>query len=489
MMIRDGLYVDGKWQASNGDASAAVINPYTEEAFGRATVATAADVDIAVRSAQRAFDEGPWRRASLDERIEVMERFRDLLAARADELGGLNSSSMGMPFSSARLLGSSVELIDMYIAQARRLTFEYLRRDATGDSLIVRRPLGVVAAIVPWNVPVRSEIKKIIPALLTGCSIVLKPAPETPFGASVMAELFSEAGLPPGALNLVLGDGTTGDHLVRHPKVGKVAFTGSTATGSKIWSAVSDRFARLQLELGGKSAAIVLDDADLNDARGWLNNGIFALTGQTCTATSRVLAPRSRYDEVVEVMVEEARSHVMGDPFAEATTLGPLVAERQRARVLNYINIGHAEGAKVVIGGERPADQSRGWFVEPTVFANVDNSMRIAQEEIFGPVVVVIPYDDDADAVRIANESEYGLAGAVYSSDPHHALAIARQVDSGSIAINRYGLPSSAPFGGVKHSGIGREHGTEGYDAFLEYIAHPLSADFAEELAKTIPLG
>jgi aldehyde dehydrogenase (NAD+) len=489
MLIRDGVYVDGRWLPSTGDAAATVINPYTEEPMGRATVATAEDVDLAVRSAQRAFDEGPWRRMSLDERIEVMERFRDLLAARSDELGTLNSSSNGTPFSTARLLGSSVELIDMYIAQARRLTFEYLRRDATGDSLIVRRPIGVVAAIVPWNVPVRSEIKKIIPALLTGCSIVLKPAPETPFGAAAMAEMFTEAGLPDGALNLVLGDGSTGDHLVRHPLVRKVAFTGSTATGSRIWSAVSDRFARLQLELGGKSAGIVLDDADLNDARPWLSGGIYALAGQSCTATSRVLAPRSRYDEVVEMMAEEARAQVMGDPFDAATTLGPLVAERQRTRVLGYIETGQREGAKVVTGGERPSGQPRGWFVEATVFAGVDPDMHIAQEEIFGPVVVVIPYDDDADAVRIANNSSYGLAGAVFSRDPHRALAVARQVDSGSIAINRFGLPSSAPFGGVKNSGIGREHGTEGYDAFLEYIAHPLTPDFADELEKVTPLG
>jgi acyl-CoA reductase-like NAD-dependent aldehyde dehydrogenase len=489
MLVREGSFIDGRWQPSSGDASAVVVNPFTEEPFGRATVATAPDVDKAVRSAQAAFERGEWRNASLEERISVVEGMRHRIAERTDELGGFNTSSMGMPFSASRLLGASVELIDMYIDMARHLKFEYLRRDATGDSLIERRPIGVVAAIVPWNVPVRSEIKKIIPALLSGCSIILKPAPETPFGAAALAEIGTEAGLPPGVLNVVLGDGSTGDHIVRHPLVRKVAFTGSTATGSKIWSAATDTFKRLQLELGGKSAAVVLDDADLEQARPWLNVGIYALSGQACTATTRVLAPRGRYDEVVELMAEEARKHVMGDPFDQATTLGPLVAERQRKRVLGYIEIGENEGGKVVTGGGRPANLATGWFVEPTVFAGVDTSMRIAQEEIFGPVVVVIPYEDDDDAVRIANDSSYGLAGAVYSADPHRALGIARRIDSGSTAINRYGLPSSAPFGGVKNSGIGREQGIEGYDAFLEYIAHPLSAEFAEELAATIPLG
>ena len=334
--------------------------------------------------------------------------------------------------------------------------------------------------------PVGSEIKKLIPAILAGCTIVLKPAPETPFGAAILAEICSEAGAPPGVVNVVLGDGSTGDHLVRHPLVRKVAFTGSSATGSRIWAAVADKFARLQLELGGKSAAIVLDDADLEQATPFLAMGIFPFTGQQCTATSRILAPRSRYDEVVEAMVAAAGSFVLGDPFDPATTMGPLVAERQRTRVLDYIELGKSEGARVATGGGRPSDQPRGWFVSPTVLTQVANTMRVAREEIFGPVVCVIPYDSEAEAIAIANDSAYGLGGAVYSRDSERALCVARQVESGYISVNRYGIGPTAPFGGVKASGIGREGGLEGYESFLEYISHPLTHDFAVQLSEKV---
>jgi acyl-CoA reductase-like NAD-dependent aldehyde dehydrogenase len=271
--------------------------------------------------------------------------------------------------------------------------------------------------------------------------------------------------------------------------VRKVAFTGSSATGSRIWSAVAPKFTRLQLELGGKSAAIVLDDVDLDRAIPALSAGIFPFSGQQCTATSRILAPRARYEEVVAAMAEAAQRWVLGDPMDKATTMGPLVAARQRDRVLGYLEAGRAAGARVAVGGGVPADQPRGFFVEPTVFADVDNSMRIAREEIFGPVAVVIPYDGENDAVAIANDSDFGLGGAVYSSDPARALAVARRVDSGYISVNRYGIPPTAPFGGVKASGIGREGGVEGYDSFLEYISHPLEHDFALRLAEEIPAG
>ena len=489
MEIRDGVFIDGMWQESTGDAMVTVINPYTEQPFGRATLGTAADVDAAVRSAHRAGIEGDWRNTSLEDRIALVEAIREALVARAEELARLASSSMGSPFLTAKGLGMSAELIGMYIESVKAVRFEYLRMDTTGDTLIVRRPVGVVAAIVPWNAPVRSEIKKVIPALLAGCSVVLKPASETPFGAAVLAEVCTEVGVPAGVVNLVPGDGTTGDHLVRHPLVRKVAFTGSSATGSKIWTAAAQSFKRLQLELGGKSCAILLDDADLGSTSPWLGAGIFSGAGQQCTATSRVLAPRSRYEDVIEAMVERSRNYVMGDPFDPATTLGPLVAERQRKRVLGYIDSGVSEGAKLVSGGGRPHDQPHGWFVEPTVFAAVDNSMTIAREEIFGPVVSIIPYDTEEEAVQIANDSDYGLGGAVHSADPVHALEVARRIDSGYVAINRYGIPSSAPFGGVKRSGIGREHGPEGYDSFLEYASYPLPGELARELAKTVPIG
>jgi aldehyde dehydrogenase (NAD+) len=489
MEIREGIYLDGRWEPSTGDATFTVINPYTEEPFGRATIGNERDVDAAVLSARRALTEGPWRTTPLDERIAIVKRIQEGLVARTDQLARLSTSSMGVPYAATRGHYNTFELIDSYIDMARRVRWEYLRMDNTGDTLIARRPVGVVAGIIPWNAPVRGEAGKVIPALLAGCSIVLKPAPETPFAGAILAEICSEAGVPPGVVNLVPGDASTGDLLVRHPLVRKVAFTGSSATGSKIWAATADRFARLQLELGGKSAAILLADADLATAVPWLSGGVFALGGQQCTATSRVLAPRSRYDEVVEAMAAAAGSYVMGDPLDPATTLGPLVAERQRTRVLGYIDIGRSEGAKLITGGGRPGGQPRGWFVEPTVFADVESGMRIAQEEIFGPVVSIIPYESEADAIRIANDSEYGLGGAVHSADQAHALEVARQVDSGYVAVNRYGIPSSAPFGGVKRSGIGRIQGYECYDSFLEYLSYPVTHELAQELAKTVPLG
>lgn len=482
-----GLFVDGRWLPPARAASRPVVNPYTETEFGSAPIVSPADVDRAVRSAREAL-EGPWRETTLEERIAVVERMRDLLMARAEEIAGWNSSSVGSLYAYAKGLGNASALIDMYVASVRRLPLEYLRMDELGDALVVRRPVGVVAAIVPWNGPVRAELKKVVPALLTGCTVVLKPAPEAPFGASALVEIAAEAGLPPGVLNLVTGDGSTGAALVGHPLVDKVAFTGSSATGQQIWEVAAPTFKRLQLELGGKSAAVLLDDVDLAEALPWLDQGIFSLSGQMCTATSRVLVPRARYAEVVDALVGAARRHVLGDPFDAATTMGPLVADRQRERVLGYVDIGRGEGARVATGGG-PSTQPRGYFVEPTVLADVDNGMRVAREEIFGPVVCVIPYGDEDEAIRIANDSEYGLGGAVHSADPARALATARRIDSGFVSVNRYRIPDSAPLGGVRRSGIGREHGVEGFDSFLEYTAHPVPHELAVELSATVPQG
>jgi betaine-aldehyde dehydrogenase len=465
-----------------------VVNPYTEEPFGEATVGTAADVEVAVRSAHRAGSEGPWPGMPLEDRIAVARRISEGLTARADELGRIATCSMGGVYSRSRLLGSAADLIDMYVEAVERIRFEYLRIDRFGSTLIRRRPVGVVAGIVPWNAPIRGEVKKVIPAILAGCTIVVKPAPETPFGAAILAEICTEAGAPPGVVNLVPGGPTTGEVLVTHPLVRNVAFTGSSAVGTRIATIAAQDFKRLQLEMGGKSAAIVLEDADLAATIPWLERGIFSGAGQACVATSRVVVARERYDEVVDAMATQARKQVLGDPFDPATTMGPLVAERQRTRVLGYIDKGNSEGAKLVTGGSTPAGQPRGWFVEPTVFANVDNSMTIAQEEIFGPVVSIIPFDDEDEAVRIANDSVYGLGGAVYSADAEHALAVAERVDSGYISVNQFGIASSGPFGGVKRSGVSREHGVEGYDSFLEYVSHPVPKDLADRLSQSIPV-
>lgn len=488
MKVRKGFYVDGAWRPSSGEAMCTVVNPYTEEPFGAATIATAQDVDAAVRAANRALG-GEWGHTSLDDRIAMVRLIRQQLVAHAPELAADATSAMGMLYHSYLGLGNAAGLIDAFIADALAVRWQYLRMDAGGDTLIERRPVGVVAGIVPWNVPIRSEIKKLVPALLAGCTVVLKPAPETPFGAAALAEMCDAAGIPPGVVNVLPGDDCTGEHLVRHPLVRKVAFTGSSAAGSRIWAAVADRFTRLQLELGGKSAAVILDDADLSQAAPWLSAGVFDFAGQQCTATSRVLAPRARYDEVVAALAAGAAAYVLGDPFEPDTTMGPLVARRQRDRVLRYIEIGKAEGAVVAAGGGAPHDQTRGWFVGPTVFAGADNTMRIAREEIFGPVVTVVPYDTEDEAVAAANDSDYGLGGAVYSADPDRALALARRIDSGYVSVNRYGIGPRAPFGGVKRSGIGRESGSEGYDSFLEYVSHPIDHDHAERLSGQIPPG
>jgi acyl-CoA reductase-like NAD-dependent aldehyde dehydrogenase len=482
----NGCFYDGGWRPSTGSDTLPVVNPYTEKVIGEAPMATGEDVDAAVRSAHRALH-GEWGDTTLDDRIELVTRFKEALAERADDLAAVTSESMGVPYEGYRNLGNSFALIDAYIDDARQVRWQYLRTDSSGDAVVVRRPVGVVAGMVPWNVPVRSEVKKLVPALLAGCTIVLKPAPETPFGAAGLADVCAAIGIPPGVVNVVTGAGETGAHLATHPLVRKVAFTGSSATGSRIWAAVAENFTRLQLELGGKSAAVVLDDADLEQAAPHLAAGIFAFAGQQCTATSRVLAPRSRHDEVVEALRAAAQSHVLGDPFDAATTMGPMVTRAHQERVLGYVDAGKSAGAALAAGGGRPADQPHGWFVEPTVFSSVTNDMRIAQEEIFGPIVCVLPYATEEEAIAVANDSEYGLGGAVFSANPDRALAVARRIDSGFVSINHRGIGARVPFGGVKRSGIGRESGVEGYDSFLEYAAYPVLPQQAAALSGTLP--
>jgi len=489
VQTRQGIFVDNAWRSSSSDKTITVIDPATEQVFGSASHGSAEDVDVAVTSAHRALTQGPWPAMDLDERIAIVVRLGELVDARREELARLTSSSMGAPLRDTMTLYKAREVFDTYIDAARKLTTEFVRFDADGDTLIRKRPVGVVAGITPWNAPIRHELKKIVPAILAGCTIVLKPSPETPFGASVLAELCAEAGTPPGVVNLVLGGAEVGSALVNHPLVRKISFTGSSGVGVGIAQAAAADFRRLQLELGGKSAAIVLDDVDLDQVIPSLDAGIFWNAGQACVATSRVLVAQTRYQEVVDAMAEAARATVVGDPFDARTTMGPLVAKRQLDRVLGYIEKGRSEGAKLVQGGGTPSNLDRGWYVEPTVFADVDNSMTIAQEEIFGPVVSIIPFRDEDQAVALANDSSFGLGGAVHSADPLRALEVAKRVDSGYISVNQFGIGLSAPFGGVKKSGVGREHGIEGLDAFLEYVPHPIPHELAEQLAVSLPRG
>ncbi len=483
MRTQSDIFVSGSWQPSHGSDSYAVVNPATEEQYASITISDDVDVDRAVEAAKNAFDLGLWRRTSIEDRCEALLRVRDLLVSWTDRIADEISSTLGQPLAQARGLGNSAGLIDMYVSSVRSLHFEYLRSDAMGTSLITRQPVGVVAGISPWNTPLRSEVKKAVPALLAGCSVVLKPAPETPFGAVVLADAVAQAGIPAGVFNVVFGAGATGEALVSHPKVNKVSFTGSTATGSRIGKICGETFKRVELELGGKSAAVVLDDADMNIALECISRGNFGLSGQACIGLTRILAPRSRYDEVVAGLVERATALRVGNPFDEATTMGPLVSQNQRERVLRYIDIGKSEGGTLVTGGGRPSSLSKGWFVEPTVFAGVSNDMTIAREEIFGPVASVIPYDDEDEAIAIANDSVYGLHGAVFSTDELHALDVAQRMETGSVGVNSYGPMVSAPFGGVKSSGIGREHGPEGFDALLEFVPYGVSSALAAQLS------
>lgn len=470
----NAVYVDGEWRPSRGTQVLPVISPYTEERLTTVRAASADDVDDAARAAWSSLQSGVWSRRSLDERCEVVERIKRGLAARRDELVDRSVATLGHPITRARQVSNVDVLIEQAMHSVRAVQFEYRRSNQWGDALIRRQPVGVVAGICPWNAPTRTEVQKTVPALLSGCSVVLKSDPQTPYAARILTEVAAEAGLPPGVLNVVFGGPSTGEALVRHPLVRLVSFTGSSATGSAIGAICGASFKRMVLELGGKSALIILDDADIDAAMTAAAAGNFGNAGQACIGLTRVLAPRRLYGEIVQRLSDRARSFVLGDPRQATTTMGPVVSARQRDRVLGLIEEARADGASIVTGGKRPKDQPRGWFVEPTVIADADPSSTIAQEEIFGPVATVIPYDDEDQAIAVANHSKYGLHGAVFSKDPDHALRIALRIDSGSMGINCFGLTGTAPFGGVKASGIGREYGPEGFDTFLEYTSYSL---------------
>jgi acyl-CoA reductase-like NAD-dependent aldehyde dehydrogenase len=358
--------------------------------------------------------------------------------------------------------------LDVFTNLAETFPWEETRTGAFGMTKVRREPVGVVAAIIPWNVPLFIAVNKVIPALLAGCTVVLKPAPETPIDSLMLGGLLMDAGLPEGVISVVPADRAVSEYLVTHPGVDKVSFTGSTAAGRRVGSLATERLKRISLELGGKSAAIVLDDVDLASSAFMIAFSGLMNSGQACVAQTRILAPRSRYDEVTEAITEAAKMFVVGDPSDPSTQLGPLVAERQRDRVEGYIEKGKAEGARLVLDGTRPAGLDKGWYVAPTVFADVDNKMTIAQEEIFGPVLSLLPYDSEDEALAIANDSDYGLAGSVWTSDVDHGYEIATKVRTGTYGINWYAFDMGSPFGGFKCSGIGREDGPEGLASFCE---------------------
>ncbi len=465
----DRIFVGGRWQAARGGDRIDVVSPHTEEVIAHAAAGSAQDVDAAVRAAREAFDEGPWPRMSHAERIAAVEKLAAVYATHVDEMADLITAEMGSPASFSRLGQAAGAATMMHLAVQAARTFPWAQRRTglLGEVHLRRMPIGVVGIIIPWNVPQNLLMPKLIPALIAGCTVVIKPAPETPLDSLWVAEMIEQIGLPEGVVSVVPGGREVGEELVRHPGVDKIAFTGNSATGRRIASLCGEQLKRYSLELGGKSAAIVLDDARIDKTVAGLKMASLMNNGQACVAQTRILVSERRHDEFVDAMAEMMSSLAVGDPADPETDIGPLVSQRQQHRVQDYIRSGVAEGAKLVLGGD-DSPHARGWYVRPTLFAEATNDMTIAREEIFGPVLTVIKYTDEHDAIRIANDSDYGLAGSVWTKDVAHGLEISGQIRTGTYGINMYMLDISSPFGGFKQSGIGREFAEEGLAEYTE---------------------
>jgi aldehyde dehydrogenase (NAD+) len=464
-LARTDLYLDGRWVTASDGATLPVHNPATEEVVAAVPAGTAADVDRAVAAARAAF--AGWAATAPADRAAHLDRLHAALAARAEEIGRTIALELGTPLKLATRVqaGLPLTVLRSYVDLAARPPAE----ETVGNSLVVREPVGVVGAITPWNYPLQQVMAKLAPALAAGCTVVLKPSELTPLASYLLFDAVHEAGFPPGVVNLVTGTGpVVGEAIAAHPDVDMVSFTGCTATGRRISHLAADRIARVALELGGKSANVVLDDADLVAAVKVGVGNAFLNSGQTCTAWTRMLVHRSRYDEALTLAAKAAQAYRLGDPFDPDTRMGPLVSAAQRERVLGHVTRGLADGGRLVAGGPDAPVPDRGWFVAPTVIADVDPDSALAQEEVFGPVLAVIPVDDDDHAVAVANNSRYGLAGAVWSADEERALRVARRMRTGAVDVNGAPFNPLAPFGGYKQSGFGRELGRYGLDEFLQ---------------------
>jgi aldehyde dehydrogenase (NAD+) len=464
--VREKFYLNGEWVEPDGKGMLDVINSTTEEVMGRVPEGTAEDMNRAVAAARRAFDS--WSVTSPAERAGFLQTISAGLVARQNEIAAIIASEVGMPLPLATMVQAGMPA--MVMGSYAKLLGDYSFEEQIGNSLVLKEPVGVIGCITPWNFPLHQVVAKVAPALAAGCTVVLKPSEVAPLTAFILAEIADDAGLPAGVFNLVTGLGPiVGEALASHPDVDMISFTGSTRAGKRVSELAAQTVKRVALELGGKSANIILDDADLEKAvRSGVSNCYFN-SGQTCSAHTRMLVPKERHDEAVQIAKEAAESFTVGDPREGKAKLGPLVSEVQRERVRNYIKKGIDEGATLVTGGaEAPEDLHKGYFVRPTVFANVRNDMTIAREEIFGPVLSIIPYEDEDDAVRIANDTVYGLAGGVWSSDVERAKQVARRLRTGQVDINGGKFNALAPFGGYKQSGHGREMGKYGLEEFLE---------------------
>ena len=468
MLVRDRLFIGGRWVAPSGSEMIDVHNAGTGEVMGRVPAGSAKDVDAAVAAARGALDK--WSATSPGVRSELLEKISASLKARADELAKTIAQEVGMPLKLAGRIQAGLPIANF--ANFAKLLKDFVFEERVGNSLVVREPVGVVAAITPWNYPLHQIALKVAPALAAGCTVVLKPSEVAPFNAFVLAEAIEAAGLPQGVFNLVTGFGANaGEALVKHRDVDMISFTGSTRAGKRISELAAQAVKRVALELGGKSASVILDDADLATAVKGTVNGCYLNSGQTCTALTRMLVPDSLYQEAARIAAEVAKSFTVGDPLAETTRLGPLSSQAQLERVRGYIRKGLQEGAELLAGGAEPPEgvPPGGYYVKPTVFGRVSNDMTIAREEIFGPVLSIIPYQDEEDAVRIANDTVYGLAGAVWSKDDARAQRVARRIRAGQVDVNGGAFNMNAPFGGFKQSGHGREAGVYGLEEFLEY--------------------
>ncbi|MEK6244352.1 MAG: aldehyde dehydrogenase family protein [Pseudomonadota bacterium] len=472
MIARDRFFIDGQWVAPSSAETIDVHNAGTGEVMGKVPAGGEKDIEAAVAAARAALE--GWSATPAEKRAEYLQKISDGLKARATELGSTIAQEVGMPIKLSGRIQAGLPIANF--SNYSKLLNDFKFEQRIGNSLVVREPVGVVGAITPWNYPLHQIALKVAPALAAGCTVVLKPSEIAPFNAFILAEVIEAAGLPKGVFNLVTGFGSAaGEALVKHSQVDMISFTGSTRAGKRISEVAAQTVKRVALELGGKSASVILEDADLAAAVKGTVSGCYLNSGQTCTALTRMLVPASKYDEAAKLAVEAAKGFTLGDPMSEATRLGPLSSQMQLDRVRSYIKKGVEEGAELLTGG---ADQPEGlaggnlaggYFVKPTIFGKVKNSMTIAQEEIFGPVLSIIAYQDEEEAVRIANDTPYGLAGAVWSKDDARAQKVARRIRAGQVDVNGGAFNMNAPFGGFKQSGHGREAGVYGLEEFLEY--------------------